>query len=88
MALTGTLEKCAEKSENEVSLSIYGPNVKRPSAFQILFFLFGLLFLGVYGAQSIFGNKNENNKTDEIRIIKESTYKLVKPKQIDTLKVE
>ena len=54
MALTGTLEKSTEESKNQVKLSIYGKNVKRPSIVQIVFFLLGLLFLSIYGSQSIF----------------------------------
>ncbi len=54
MALTGTLEKSSEDSKNPIKLSIYGKNVKRPSLLQIVFFIFGLLFLGIYGAISIF----------------------------------
>lgn len=89
MALTGTLEKCTEKGDKKVDLSIYGANVKRPSALQILFFLLGLLFLGFYGGQSILGEKKESKiETEEIKIIKESTYKFVKPNKIDTLKIK
>ena len=87
MALTGTLEKCTEECDNPVKLSIYGKNVKRPSVLQILFFLIGLLFLAIYGGQSIFAEK-ENRETDKIKIIKESTYKFVEPAKTDTLEIK
>ncbi len=87
MALTGTLEKCTEENETKVELSIYGLNVKRPSVFQILFFLLGLLFLGIYGGQSIFGDK-KGMESEEIKIIKESTYKFVKTDKTDTLEIK
>lgn len=87
MALTGTLEKCTEESEDKIKLSIYGLNVKRPSGMQILFFLLGLLFLGFYGGQSIFKEKKEV-QSEEIKIIKESTYKFMQSNKIDTLKIK
>ena len=85
MALTGTLEKCTEK--DDVKLSIYGPNVKRPSLIQITFFVLGLLFLGIYGGKSLYSNK-EVSSSDEIKIVKETTYKFVVPKKIDTLEIK
>lgn len=87
MALTGTLEKCTIEGEDKVELSIYGKNVKRPSGLQIGFFLLGLLFLGIYGGQSMFSVRKPI-KSDEIKIVKESTYKFVEPTQIDTLEIE
>ena len=87
MALTGTLEKCTEEGDNKIKLSIYGANVKRPSGLQILFFLLGLLFLGIYGGQSIFGEKKET-KSDDLKIIKESTYKFVRSHKTDTLEIK
>jgi hypothetical protein len=87
MALTGTLEKSTEKGESKVELSIYGKNVKRPSGLQILFFLLGLMFLGIYGGQSIF-NENKKECSEDIKIIKESTYKFVKPNKTDTLEIK
>ena len=87
MALTGTLEKSTEKGETKVELSIYGKNVKRPSGLQILFFLLGLMFLGIYGGQSIFyENKTECSK--DSRIIKESSFKSVKINKTDTLEIK
>jgi len=86
MALTGTLEKCTEDSENPVKLSIYGANVKRPSFLQILFFLIGLLLLGIYGGNSIKYDKKEFC-TDKLKIIKETTYKFVEPNKTDTIKI-
>jgi len=87
MALTGTLEKSTEKGENKVELSIYGKNVKRPSGFQILFFLLGLMFLGIYGGQSIFNGK-EKECSEDSKIIKELTYKFVKPSTLDILEIK
>jgi len=87
MALTGTLEKSSEKGEDKVELSIYGKNVKRPSGLQILFFLLGLMFLGIYGGQSIF-NGNVKECSEDIKIIRESTYKFVKPNTTDTLEIK
>jgi hypothetical protein len=87
MALTGTLEKSTEECENPVKLSIYGKNVKRPSGLQIFFFLLGLLFLAVFGGKSIFSEK-KNTGSEEIRIIKESTYKFVEPSKTDTLEIK
>jgi hypothetical protein len=86
MALTGTLEKCTEESENPVPLSIYGANVKRPSFLQILFFLIGLLFLGIYGGKSL--NQNDNiDSSEQIKIIKETTYKFLESNKIDTVDI-
>jgi len=87
MALTGTLEKCTEEGDKKVDLSIYGTNVKIPSGLQILFFLLGLLFLGIYGGQSIFGEKKEI-ESKEIKIIKKCAHKCDKHKDIDTLKIK
>lgn len=81
------MEKCTEEGEKKVDLSIYGTNVKRPSGLQILFFLLGLLFLGIYGGQSIFVEEKEA-ESEEITIIKESTYKFVKPNNTDTLEIK
>lgn len=86
MALTGTLEKSAENGEAKVELSIYGKNVKRPSALQIFFFLLGLMFLGIYGGQSIF-NENKKECSEGSKIIMETTYKIAKPKRTDTFKI-
>lgn len=86
MALTGTLEKCTEDNIKKVDLSIYRTNVKRPSGLQIGFFLIGLLFLGIYGGQSLFAEGKQQD-SEEIKVIKESTYRFVKPKKIDTLEV-
>ena len=85
MALTGTLEKCTEKED--VKLSIYGCNVKRPSLIQITFFVMGLLFLGIYGGKSLYSNTQTSNY-EEIKILKETTYKFVEPKKNDTLELK
>jgi hypothetical protein len=87
MALTGTLEKSTEDGDEKAELSIYGSNVKRPSGLQILFFLIGLLLLAVYGGQSLFSDRKPTTN-DEIKVIRESTYKLVEPIKKDTLKIE
>ena len=91
MALTGTLEKSTEEKTDEddkkVALSIYGTNVKIPTILQIAFFLFGLIFLGVFGGQSIYSDKKPTN-SDEIKIIRESTYKFVEPNKTDTLETK
>lgn len=87
MALTGTLEKSTEESEEKVALSIYGKNVKRPSFLQILFFLLGLLFLAIYGGQSIYADKIDK-PTDEIEVIRKSTFKFVEPEKTDTVKIK
>lgn len=87
MALTGTLEKSTEEGENKIPLSIYGKNVKRPSLSQILSFLFGLLFLAIYGYHSIYSETN-SKPTDEIEVIKRSTYKFAEPEKIDTVKIK
>ncbi len=86
MALTGTLEKCTEESENPVPLSIYGANVKRPSFLQILFFLIGLLFLGIYGGKSI-NNGDKVDGSEQIKVVKETTYKFLEPNRTDTLDI-
>jgi hypothetical protein len=86
MALTGTLEKSTEEGEGKVPLSIYGKNVKRPTLLQILFFLIGLLFLAIYGGQSIYTDKKDK-PTSEIEIIRKSTYKFVEPEKTDTVKI-
>lgn len=86
MAMTGTLEKCNdEECEKPVKLSIYGPNVKRPSLLQILFFLVGLLLLGIYGGKSI--SKNSTDQED-LKIIKETTYRVAEPTTVDTINLE
>jgi Na+/melibiose symporter-like transporter len=91
MALTGTLEKSTEEKTDEndkkVELSIYGTNVKRPTILQIIFFLLGLVFLGVFGGQSIYSDKKPI-QSDEIKIIRESTYKFVEPNKTDTLEIK
>ncbi len=87
MALTGTLEKYTEEGKKKVDLSIYGTNVKRPSGLQILFFLLGLMFLSIYGGQSILEKETET-ESKEIKVIKESTYKFVKPNKSDTLTIK
>lgn len=87
MALTGTLEKCTEECENPVKLSIYGANVKRPTLFQILFFLIGLLMLGIYGGQTIY-TKEKTTESNEIKIIKETSYKFVEPQKTDTIEIK
>jgi hypothetical protein len=86
MALTGTLEKCTEESDNPVALSIYGANVKRPSFLQILFFLIGLLFLGIYGGKSI-NNDDKVESSEQIKVVKETTYKFLEPNKTDTLDI-
>jgi len=87
MALTGTLEKSTEEGEEKVALSIYGKNVKRPSFLQILFFLLGLLFLAIYGGQSIYADKIDK-PTDDIEVIRKSTCKFVEPEKTDTVKIK
>ncbi len=89
MALTGTLEKSTEEKEGEekIELSIYGTNVKKPTILQIVFFLLGLIFLGTFGGQSIYSDK-KTSQSDEIKIIRESTYKFVEPNKTDTLDIE
>lgn len=87
MALTGTLEKCT--TEENVELSIYGPNVKRPSVFQILFFLAGLGCLGVYGGQSIYFQSDDNKcEPNEITIIQNSECPIVPEIKCDTLELK
>ena len=88
MALTGTLEKSTEEVEKPVKLSIYGSNVKYPYLAQILFFIIGLLFLGNYGWQSSNNISEKATFTDEIKIIRETTYKFVEPTKKDTVQVK
>ncbi|MEZ5070211.1 MAG: hypothetical protein R2751_04380 [Bacteroidales bacterium] len=86
MAMTGTLEKSTEKECKEpVKFSVYGANVRIPSSLQILFFLAGLFLLGFYGGKSI--NQSSPNQ-EELKVIKETTYRVVNPHVVDTLQIE
>ncbi|RYZ25902.1 MAG: hypothetical protein EOO10_17040 [Chitinophagaceae bacterium] len=87
MALSGTIGKFKSEEDNNDEPNIYKKNITRPSILQIVFFVLGVLLLIIYSTSFQF--KNKTSKSDEVTVIKETTYRLAGPNiKIDTLKTQ
>lgn len=84
MALTGNMASITN-DEDLKSNTIYKKNIRFLSGSQIVVFAFGVIFLIIYSATSNLNKSDNLETTDEIRILQETTYKLIDETQTDTI---
>jgi hypothetical protein len=84
LALTGNLQPMAPSNQAE-SPTINSNNIRVPVFFQIICFIFGLMFTVIFGASSVANAEDQNDikKNAGIEIIKNTEYQIIKPSQTE-----